>query len=198
MQPLQKLVGRNMADLITLQEYKTYSGISSPNHDVEINNLITKVSTLVKNFCKCSFTDFVDEDKVEVFNGGMGSFILQETPVLQVLDVEYSADFGRTYASLAEYTAWVEDYGHVVAVNPNGWSRQLRGYRVTYRAGYETVPEDLKLAVFDLLTYYRRNDGAIHSTKAPGTNNIQIEYISTTSLPAHIRRVLDMYKADFA
>jgi len=26
---------------------------------------------------------------------------------------------------------------------------------------------------------------------------VQIEYISTTSLPAHIRRVLDLYVADY-
>jgi hypothetical protein len=59
------------------------------------------------------------------------------------------------------------------------------------------VPADLKLAVLDLVTYYRKNDGAIHSTKAPGTNSVQIEYVSTASLPAHIRRVLDMYVADY-
>jgi len=26
---------------------------------------------------------------------------------------------------------------------------------------------------------------------------VQIEYISTTSLPAHIRRVLDLHRADY-
>jgi hypothetical protein len=186
-----------MANLITLQEYKTYAGLTTPNHDAEVNNLIPKVSELVKNYCKRSFTSYVDEDKVETFNGAVASFILEETPVLQVIDVEYSSDYGRTYTSLIEYTDWVEDNGYIVAVNPNGWPRQLRGYRVTYRAGYETLPEDLKLAVMDLVTYYRRNDGAIHSTKAPGTNNVQIEYISTTSLPAHIRRVLDLHRADY-
>lgn len=188
---------RYMANLITLQEYKTYAGLTTPNHDAEVNNLIPKVSELVKNYCKRTFNSYVDEDKVETFNGAVASFILEETPVLQVLDVEYSSDFGRTYSSLAEYTDWVEDAGYIVAVNPNGWPRQLRGYRVTYRAGYETLPEDLKLAVMDLVTYYRRNDGAIHSSKAPGTNSVQVEYITTTSLPAHIRRVLDLHRADY-
>jgi hypothetical protein len=73
----------------------------------------------------------------------------------------------------------------------------INGYKVSYFAGYEVVPEDLRLAVLDLVTYYRKNDGAIHSTKAPGTNAVQIEYISTTSLPAHIKRVLDFYVADY-
>lgn len=68
---------------------------------------------------------------------------------------------------------------------------------MSYTCGYETLPEDLKLAAFDLVTYYRKNDGAIHSPKAPGSNSVQIEYISTASLPAHIRRILDLYVADY-
>ena len=69
----------------------------------------------------------------------------------------------------------------------------INGYRLSYTAGYEILPEDLKLAVLDLISYYIKNDSAVHSNKAPGTNTVQIEYVTTTSLPAHIRRVLDLY-----
>ena len=47
----------------------------------------------------------------------------------------------------------------------------------------------------DLINYYVRNDSAIHSQKAVGANAVQIEYITSTSLPAHIKRVLDQYTA---
>jgi hypothetical protein len=185
-------------DLITKAEYKAYAGISSTNHDTEIDLLIPKVSTLVKTYCHRNFIDFVDEAKSEVFIGGTSVFILNETPVLSIQSVEKSSDYGQTYTPLVEYTDWVLDQDmYIVSINPNGWDRAIRGYRVTYTAGYESVPEDLKLAVLDLVTYYRQNDGAVHSNKAPGTNSVQIEYISTTTLPAHIRRVLDMYKADY-
>jgi hypothetical protein len=55
----------------------------------------------------------------------------------------------------------------------------------------------------DLLTYYKDNDAAVKSTKAAGTkaagtNNTQIEYVQSSSLPAHIRRVFDLYMADYA
>jgi hypothetical protein len=86
----------------------------------------------------------------------------------------------------------------IVPINPQGqftWS--VNGYKVVYTAGYETLPEDLKLAVLDLVTYYLKNDAAIHSAKAPGTNSVQIEYISTTNLPAHIKRVLDLYTMNY-
>lgn len=184
--------------LITAQEYKAYAGISSPNHDTEINSLIPKVSQLVKTYCKSTLVDYVNDPKVEHLNGGYGSLILSESPVIAVSSVELSIDYGITYVPLTEFVDYVVDQCYVVATNPSGFSHKLRGYRVTYTAGFEEVPADLKLAVFDLLTYYRKNDGAIHSPKAPGTNSVQIEYISTTSLPAHIRRVLDLYRGDHA
>jgi hypothetical protein len=185
------------ANLITKAEYKTYAGITSVNQDAEIDLLIPKVSELVKTYCRRTFVDFYDEAKIEMFEGGYGSLILKETPVTQVISVQQSTDYGQTYTKLTKFSDWVQSGDFVVSVNPRGFEPLINGYKVSYFAGYETVPEDLKLAVLDLVTYYRKNDGAIHSTKAPGTNAVQIEYISTTSLPAHIKRVLDQYVADY-
>jgi hypothetical protein len=112
--------------------------------------------------------------------------------------VQKSTDYGQTYSDLTEFVDWVKDADYIVSIDPRGFEPLINGYLVSYFAGYETVPQDLRLALLDLITYYRKNDGAIHSTKAPGTNAVQIEYISTTSLPAHIKRVLDMYVADYA
>lgn len=190
-----------MADLITIQEYKTASGISSPNQDALITNLIPQVSELVKTICRRRFVDWVDDAKVETFRGG-DYFLLQEFPVIQIQSVEMSKDYGKTYTTLVEYDDWVLDQEQniiVPAVSYSGlpFDNYINGYKVTYTAGYETVPEDLKLAVVDLMTYYIRNDSAVHSHKNPGSNNVQIEYISTTNLPASIKRVLDLYMANY-
>jgi len=184
-------------NLITKAEYKTYASITSTNQDAEIDLLIPKVSELVKTYCRRTFVDYYDEAKTEVFDGGYGSLILKETPVTQVISVQRSTDYGQTYTKLTKFADWVPTGDFVVAIDPSGFKPMINGYKVSYFAGYETVPEDLRLAVLDLVTYYRKNDGAIHSTKAPGTNAVQIEYISTTSLPAHIKRVLDFYVADY-
>ena len=186
-------------ELITKAEYKAYAGINSTNSDTEIELLIPRVSELVKNYCGRRFLDWVDEAKTEVYSGDVPYFLLRETPVISVLSVEYSSDYGQTYTALTEYTDWILDDDKIVPVPPvSGWTKQLRGYRVSYTAGYETVPPDLKLAVLDLVTYYRQNDSAIHSTKAPGTNSVQIEYVSGANLPAHIKRVLDLYVVGYA
>lgn len=188
-----------MADLVTKQEYKTYAGINSTTQDAEIDFLIPKVSQFVKTYCRRSFVDFADEAKTEVFHGDTDKFILKETPVIQIISVEYSQDYGQTYTKLTKFTDWVQDGDYILNITSTGtFTKAVNGYKVNYFAGYETVPADLKLAVLDLITYYRRNDSAIHSAKSPGTNSLQIEYISTTSLPAHIKRVLDQYMADYA
>jgi hypothetical protein len=185
--------------LITITEYKNYVGITSPNQDTIISSLIPKVSQLVKTYCRRTFVDYYDESKVEVFSGGE-RLNLSESPVVQVASVEYSTDYGNTYTSLTEYTDWVLDVKteQIVPISTTGEFRKLvNGYKVAYTAGYETLPEDLKLAVLDLISYYMKNDGAIHSTKTPGSNTTQIEFISTTSLPSHIKRVLDLYVLNY-
>ena len=187
-------------DLITLAEYKTYVGISSTNQDAAVKLLIPQVSALVKNICRRTFLDFVDEPKIETFRGGAhgNRMLLTETPIMQVGTVEFSDDFGKTYTTLTEYDDYVvvpeADSVELIASQYMNYFK-TNAFRITYNAGYEAVPSDLKLAMADLIQYYVRNDSAIHSQKAVGANTVQIEYITNTNLPAHIKRVLDQYTA---
>jgi hypothetical protein len=184
-------------NLVTKTEYKAYMGITSTNSDAEIDFLIPKVSDLVKTYCRRTFVDFYDESKTEVFDGGFKQIILKETPVVTVSSVAYSADYGKTYTSLVKFTDYVVRDDYVLSLNPNGFAEQINGYRVIYFAGYETVPSDLKLAVLDLVEYYSRNNGAVHSSRDLNPNTTQINYVSSSNFPATIKRVLDQYMADF-
>jgi hypothetical protein len=184
-------------NLVTKAEYKAYLGITSTNSDAEIDFLIPKVSDLVKTYCRRTFIDFYDEAKIETFHGGFKNILLKETPVVNVNSVQYSSDYGQTFTKLTKFTDWVQDGDSVLAINPNGFKEQINGYRVTYFAGYETVPGDLKLAVLDLVEYYSKNNGAVHSTRDVSPNTTQITYIASSNFPASIKRVLDQYMADF-
>ncbi len=187
--------------LITRAEYKAYVGITSPNSDTVIDALIPKVSALVKNYCRRTFIDYVNDAKVETTSGGYGeNLLLEEYPIISVTSVGWSEDYGQNYTDLVEFTDYVVEVekGYIVSLSASGeWDKCLNGYQVTYTAGYETLPEDLKLAVMDLVTYYIKNDASVHSPKAPGTNSVQIEYITSSAFPAHIKRVLDLYRASW-
>jgi uncharacterized phiE125 gp8 family phage protein len=188
-------------DLVTKAEYKAYAGITSDTQDAIITATIPKVSQLVKTLCRRTFVDYISDAKTEVYSGGRGSkLFLTEYPILSVSGVELSTDYGANYTSLVEYTDYVLDLedGSIVAVGIDAvFPKYINGYKISYTAGYEVLPEDLKVAVLDLVTYYIKNDGSVHSPKAPGTNTVQIEYITTTNLPAHIKRVLDLYTGSF-
>lgn len=186
------------ANLITKAEYKAYAGINSTNQDAEIDSLIPKVSELVKSYCRRTFVDYVDEAKVEVFRGGFNEILLSEFPVTQVISVQQSKDYGQTYTKLTKFVDWVQDGDTVVSLDPTlGFAELINGYKVSYFAGYETLPQDLKLAAMDTVTYYLKNSAAVHSSRQVSPNTMQVEYISGSQFPAHIRRVLDMYKANY-
>jgi len=203
--------------LVTRAEYKAYQGISSTTSDVAIDTLITKVSELVKSICRRSFVDYVDEAKVEYSEGGSSTIELTETPIITVSSLEYSSDYGANYSTLTEYTNYVlsktqnnlrpilvvSPPPEVIGYIPYGsrsnpiFPEAINGYRITYTAGYETLPEDLKLAVLDLIAYYIKNDSAVHTHKLAQPNTMQVEYITSTNLPAHIKRILDLYTASY-
>ncbi|CAB4134519.1 gp6 domain containing protein [uncultured Caudovirales phage] len=189
-------------DLITLAEYKSYMNKVNPSDDAMITALIPKVSDLIKRICGRTFIDYVNDDKVEVFRGGFNNYLVQESPLLSVNSVEYSTDYGQTYTALTEFTDYVsvldEDRIEFISAQYDENSPpQVNKFRITYNGGFTSVPDDIKLAAFDLVTYYMRNDGAVHSQKPPGSNTIQIDYITNNRLPAHISRVLDLYRSTY-
>ena len=57
-----------MADLITIDEYKTSENIQSTKEDHRINSLISAVSALVKTYCGNSIVDHYSTNKVETFS----------------------------------------------------------------------------------------------------------------------------------
>ena len=186
-------------NLITRAEYKAYTGIKSENQDSEIDSLIPKVSDLVKSYCRRTFVDWVDEPKVEVSNGGSYFIIPKETPVISVLSLEKSEDYGQTYTQLVEFVDYVLDAesDNVASIASTGFDKLVNGYKLTYFAGYETMPQDLKLVVMDLVTYYMKNDAVSHMQKTTSSGSLQLEYMTSAQFPSHIARVLNMYKASW-
>lgn len=186
-----------MADLITKADFKTYMGINSVNQDAIIDFLIPLVSTFVKTYCRRSFIDWNTSSKTEYFNGGIPFYVVQEQPIIAVQSLSYSTDYGQNYTALVHYTDYVVDNNLILPVGLKEFSYVLKGYKLVYTAGYATVPSDLKLAVYDLMSYYMKNDATANAVKRTNTTTMQIEYITDTGLPSNIKRVLDLFILDY-
>ena len=194
-----------MSDLVTLTDYKDAEGISNPKEDLRISRIIPSVSQLVKTYCGNSIVDFYSSNKVEDFDIYWETFAVQltESPIVDVVSVQERGSYDEAYTTL---TTTAHEYyldtrtDSIIRTNSSGgrinWKHGVGSVRVTYKAGYAETPQDLRLAIFDLITYYLRDEHKERRTLGGAT--IQNQSSSTqrdnVAFPDHIKRVLDLYK----
>lgn len=192
-----------MANFVTLAEYKEAEGITNPKDDLRLNHIIPSITQLVKTYCGNSIIDYYDTEKVETFSVDWNTSLLQltESPLVSVTSVEERPDFSSSYETLTSSDYYVEiSTDSIIRVSSTGqnmsWKKGPGSVRVTYTAGYQSCPADLKLAVMDLITYYLKDE---HKERRNlGTASIQNQASSSqrnnVAFPDHIKRVLDLYK----
>ena len=194
-----------MANLITLDEYKTSERIESTKDDSRLNTIITSVSALVKTYCGSTIIDHYSTNKVETLNIDWGTHVVQltESPVQTIVSVEERDSYKDAYKTLNttdhEYYLDVNTDSILRTNGANGYTDWRLGpgsVRVTYKAGYATCPADLQLAVVDLVSYYHKDEHKARQTMQGSStaNNSTSSQANNVSFPDHIKRVLDLYK----
>jgi len=194
-----------MANLITLTEYKEAEGISSPKEDERLSVLLPSVSQLVKTYCGNSFVDFFSTNKTETFNINWDTNIVQltESPVNTIVSVEERTSYAASYTALTTgaYEYFLDEAtDSVLRTNSSGrsknWPKGFGSVKVVYTAGYGSLPSDLKLAVFDLITYYLKDEHKERRTLGAASiqNQSSTSQRNNVAFPDHIKRVLDLYK----
>ena len=194
-----------MSNLVTLNEYKEAEGIANPKEDLRLQTLIPSISQLVKTYCGNSIIDFYSSNKVEDFDIYWETFAVQltESPIVDVVSVQERGSYDEAYTTL---TTGAHEYyldtrtDSIIRTNNSGgrlnWKQGVGAVRVTYKAGYASTPEDLKLAVFDLITYYLRDEHKERRTLGGASiqNQPSTSQRNNVAFPDHIKRVLDLYK----
>ena len=193
-----------MANLITLDDYKTAKKITGFGDDVRLEELVTSVSQLVKTYCNNTFVDFFASDKTEIFNIDFDNYTVSvdEVPLTSVVSVEERESISSSYATLVNDSDYYVDFetDSILRSNgSNGYKNFAKGpgaVKVTYRGGYAACPADLKLAVIDLISYYHKDEHKQRQTLSGAS--IQNQGTSGQSgnvgFPDHIKRILDLYK----
>ena len=200
-----------MANLCTLQEYKDFSGLKGVQEDARINTLIPQVTQVVKTYCGTSFVDFYSSDKTEFFDihdNLTTRVMLDESPLVSVSQVQERDSQSDSYVTLiTENSDSSGKYEYVIdtttdsiirtsATGEKAFKKGIKAIKVVYRAGYSATPADLKLAVFDLIKYYMKDERKARMQIA----GAMVENQSTSGItgnigfPDHIKRILDFYK----
>lgn len=192
------------ADLITLDEFKTYRGITKSDNkeDTKITQLIKSATDLIKVYCNRTFIDHYYTNKTEYFDGTRYSEIfLEEIPLVSVSEVSYTTD-GTTYTSLIEDVDYFVNYDEDSIYCANGYAFiaahtifPKRSLKVDFKGGYESAPGDIKQATMDIVEYYRTEQ----FTPRKAASNVTLENIgfragSSIGLPPHIKRILEMHR----
>jgi len=199
-----------MANLITASTYKDVMGITTTNSDFQIGYYVDSVSQLVKTYCNNTFVDHVATNKTELFSINWSQTFVQlsESPVTSIVSVKERDGITEAYTTLTSGTDYYLDTSTDSVFRSNG----NMGYKsfplgpgsveVIYKAGYTDasgnaeVPEDLRLAVIDLITYYYKDQSKTRQTIAGASiqNNVTSSQRNNVAFPDHIKRVLDLYK----
>lgn len=201
-----------MADLITLDDYKLLEGVSSTQYDEKFEKLITSVSKLVRTYCNSEFDTYATSPGyTELFDIQWDTYTVQlkYSPVISITNVyerssqssAYTELFSNGAGSPAEYSWYLDSVSDsIFRTQESGkyksWPCGVGSVKITYLAGYVSVPADLELAVADIITYYHKDEQkerqSIGSATREGAGSSAIR--NDPGFPDHIRRVLDMYR----
>ena len=159
---------------------------------------------LVKTYCGNSIIDFYSSNKTETFNIDWGTYIVQltESPVNAIVSVQERNAYNNAYTTLTtgayEYSldTKTDSILRTTSSGYKNWPTGVDAVKVVYTAGYSAVPEDLKLAVIDLITYYLKDEHKERRTiqGASIQNSSSSSQRDNVAFPDHIKRVLDLYK----
>lgn len=197
-----------MANLITIYEYKDSQNITGVKDDARITSLVASVSQLIKSYCGNSFVDYFSSAKTEYFNIDYDTYIVQltESPIVSVTSVHERGSQADDYVLLekdgsnGKYDYYIDtDTDSIFRTDDESyknWEKGVGAVKIIYTAGYSDIPEDLKLAAYDLITYYLKDEYKTRRTIAGATIDNQTTSTLRTNVgfPDHIKRVLDMYK----
>ena len=200
-----------MADLISLDTYKTIENITNVKDDDRIETLITAISKLVKTYCASDLIDKYSTTITEFFDlqYSVEYIQLDEGPVvdnstLAVYERQsQDDDYTRLYRDgTDDKYEWYLDSrtDSIYRTSDSGlyryWPKGVKCVKVEYNAGYESTPKDLELAVVDLVTYYFKDEHKQRRVLGGATlqNQGTSSLADNVGFPDHIKRVLDMYK----
>lgn len=148
---------------ITLAEAKTHLRVTFTDDDVEIYRMISRARRYMENYCNISIV----QQRIQVVANICGCWDLPYGPVIEVESVEnrelYNGSGPLVYVPSEQ--EWSVDAGNFLS---NGYPRQIstrdRFYpdnrtRITYTAGMESCPDDLKAAILAEIAYRYENRG---------------------------------------
>lgn len=175
--------------IITLDEYKTYAGISNPAGDDKLQMLVDYANSLISEYCATSFESRSEVDKRQSITGT--EVVLDHAPVLSVDEVRIMQ--GRNVLSVIDpLDIYLEpEQGIFTITSGITFPSTALNISVDYTHGYSEVPHTVKVSAYELVTHLSKRE--FNKSRNLG-NGETAAYSDPTILPPHIRTGLDLYR----
>jgi len=179
--------------LTTLADCKRYLQVDDNTHDAFLNTLIAAAGEAVEQYCGREFGRRV---RTEYYDGkGMETLLLKVRPVVRV--IELCDDMNRLYAPSSRiqsdrFVVYPDD--GLLRLASGVFAPGLRNVRVSYEAGYQTVPASLaqavQLIVASVWTRARQGADALQS-ESIGAYTVSYD---TADWPSQARTLLSRFR----
>lgn len=149
--------------LISLTEVKESLGINVGTYDNLLTRLINSATEQIENYCNRRFTETV---YTEIYSGDGNQFLfLRNAPVTALTKIEfmtgdyddpawdaYESEFYNIDTTYTGGSTMSNDNSGVV-YNRVSFYKGFNNIRVSYVAGYSTIPSDVSESCVDLVSY---------------------------------------------
>lgn len=158
--------------LITIDDIYTYlQQTYNPSAELEIDSLydflIDAVSVWIENVCNRTFNSTVYSTDLD--GTGTAVMVLPQYPIISLSDISIGNDYdGWVAFSNAAMSQVRIKYTEGELYYAGGFNEGWSNIKVGYIAGYETIPEDLKLLCIQIivdLANQSEKDGTLESEK---------------------------------
>jgi len=134
--------------------------------------------------------------------------MVDESPLISVSQVQERQSQAESYVTLITENSdssgkyeYIVDTGldlvrRTTATSDKAFPKGPKAVKIVYRSGYASTPEDLKLACFDLVKYYLKDErkSGLTISGAQIRNEVSTTLRDNIGFPDHIKRILDFYK----
>ena len=181
--------------LITVGDLKNFMGIDTPIYDEKLTMIVNAMTDYIESrtgrrFKSTAYTEYVNGD-------GSDALQMKQYPITAITSVEENSnsDNSSNWATLAttEYFNIGNYLDAGIIKKTAGAFRGTANYRVTYTAGYTTLPSDLKYACYMLASEaFNRSRSAGVKSESLGDHSITFESISMEN--DNVEKVIQRYR----